>query len=373
MALRTPYPSTEPKRLEGKINLANQQHTTSDVFSRQLFDETLKDIAKHWTGNWCLPRLIGDPDILEQKVSANAIVAPPAFASWSTEQPTKIPSGGNSQDALSAINNRLVCNENAHTVNIQIISPPSTYRIPPRSCFLLSKITESSVMSFSMAALQVFPAPSITSSAESGQFDLIILDPPWQNRSARRAKHYQTMHSDENPMDALRSMMGQHIALGGLVACWITNKLAVRELALKTFADWGVKLLEEWTWLKVMIDGRPVTDIEGAWRKPYEFLLIGRKSTSNEYPRSESSYIAGDIKQRVIVASPDFHSRKPNLKELIEPILPDRSSYRALEIFARNLTAGWWAWGDEVLKYNDTLAWSGNGKSNGCELHMTPS
>ena len=31
--------------------------------------------------------------------------------------------------------------------------------------------------------------------------------------------------------------------------------------------------------------------------------------------------------------------------------------YLALEIFARNLTAGWWSWGDEVLEYQKKKYW----------------
>lgn len=155
------------------------------------------------------------------------------------------------------------------------------------------------------------------------------------------------MH-DSDPMVVLRDMLGQHIASGALVACWITHKASVRDAALEAFQAWDVQLVEEWAWLKTTVGGLPITQIDGLWRKPYEVLLLGRKG-SDGAPESDS-----EVQRRVIVAVPDLHSRKPHLKTLIEPFLP--GAYRALEVFARNLTAGWWSWGDEVLKYN----WEGH-------------
>lgn len=154
-------------------------------------------------------------------------------------------------------------------------------------------------------------------------------------------------------MAALEGMLGQNIAPHGLVGCWITNKPAVRKAALAAFDQWGVKLTEEWTWLKVTTKGEPVTELGGIWRKPYEVLLLGRKGVEGK------NLEAGEVKKRLIAAVPDLHSRKPNLKELIEPLTPEPANYRALEIFARNLTAGWFAWGAECLKYN----WDGYWKS----------
>ncbi len=43
--------------------------------------------------------------------------------------------------------------------------------------------------------------------------------------------------------------------------------------------------------------------------------------------------------------------------------MPDPSDYQALEIFARNLTAGWWSCGDEVLKFNWEGCWTEGLKS----------
>ena len=63
------------------------------------------------------------------------------------------------------------------------------------------------------------------------------------------------------------------------------------------------------------------------------------------------------IKKRVIAAVPDLHSRKPCLKELIEPFMPDAKDYSALEIFGRYAVKGWSVWGDEALKFNADMYW----------------
>jgi hypothetical protein len=203
----------------------------------------------------------------------------------------------------------------------------------------------------------------------------------------------------------------EHIAPAGFVAVWITNKPKIRRLlvareedaapsrrnsptsasasspppahspvsaepgqywSMETlFEHWGLTLVEEWVWIKTTTVGEPLTDLQSAWRKPYEILLIGR---SQQQPASKA-------RRRVIAGVPDLHSRKPSLKEPVESFLlrrqappppphspprplltpqnnEKRASYRALEIFARHLTHGWWAWGDEVLKFNWDAAWT---------------
>lgn len=164
---------------------------------------------------------------------------------------------------------------------------------------------------------------------------------------------------ENSPLEAISCILGQHIAPGALMACWITNNAAVRDGALDMLSGWGLELIEEWAWLKVTQKGEPVTEINGVWRKPYEVLLVGRKPDFTRPVCGCRRDPPANVMRRVIVAVPDIHSRKPNLRDLLAQLLPRRiSDYRCLEIFARNLTAGWCAWGNEVLKYNDVQAWA---------------
>ena len=394
--LHMPYPSTEPKTEKARINvLRTKASSDPDVeFPEALLRQGLREVAEHrrLEDHWCLPRKISplarerqnkkrkiendinqasssprrhsdltstallpaskveteerlgivssgkEPnlEIPESEISARSIEEPLVLSS---ESPQKAYVCSN----IRSITNRLVSNPYPTPLSLQCSEV--SYKTPPNAKFLLSKIGEPTAPGFSMAALTTYPSASAT--AGQGQFDFVLLDPPWENRSVRRSARYDTMH-DSDPMAVLWAMLGQHIAPGALAACWITNKASVRDTALETFQAWDVQLVEEWAWLKTTVGGLPITQIDGLWRKPYEVLLLGRKG-SDEAPEADSEF-----RRRVIVAVPDWHSRKPHLKTLIEPFLP--GTYRALEVFARNLTAEWWSWGDEVLKHN----WDGH-------------
>ena len=187
--------------------------------------------------------------------------------------------------------------------------------------------------------------------ARSPVFDLIVLDPPWPNRSARRKKKgYSTLASLWETRELLSLIpIPAHLAQGGLVAIWVTNKHSITELlttANGLFAAWGLELAAEWVWLKVTATGEPVVDLESTWRKPWERLLVARRPSLQK---------ARHVLDKVIIGVPDVHSRKPNLRSLFDPLLGQ--GYKGLEIFARNLTAGWWSWGDEVLFYQRHDQW----------------
>ena len=255
---------------------------------------------------------------------------------------------------IENLTNRVICNLSPEPFRITVDDNHLTYKVPPQSIFFLSKIGWRQASHFSSAVYKIFPEPS--HSAAPGQFDFILLDPPWNNRSARRSKSYKTSYkAREDPLGILSEMLGKHIAPGGLVACWLTNNARVRTAALKLFEDWDLELIEEWAWLKTTVHGEPVCDIDSVTRKPYEILLLARAAEVTLSGLDQFSHDA-PVQKRLLVGVPDIHSRKPCLKELVEPLMEDRPRYRALEIFARNLTAGWCSWGDEVLKYN----WEGH-------------
>lgn len=187
--------------------------------------------------------------------------------------------------------------------------------------------------------------------ARAPKFDLIVLDPPWPNRSARRKKKgYGTAPTTDAVRDLLSLIpVTSILAQDGFLAIWVTNKPAFTELltsAQGIFREWGVELVDTWTWLKITANGEPIFNLESQWRKPWERLLIARRIGSRQRLQGSS---------QVIIAVPDLHSRKPNLRRLFEESLPE--DYAGLEVFARNLTAGWWSWGNEVLHYQQRRHW----------------
>ncbi|KAI9158290.1 hypothetical protein HJFPF1_06282 [Paramyrothecium foliicola] len=185
------------------------------------------------------------------------------------------------------------------------------------------------------------------------KFDLIVLDPPWPNRSVRRAKKYETAAGPSQTRQLLSLIpVPSHLASDGLVAIWITNSSNVLGLVTSRsglLTSWGLELAVEWTWVKITSSGEPIYDVDSRWRKPWEKLLIARRIGSRKH--------AG-LQSKIIFAVPDLHSRKPNLRLLFQSVLGDE--YTGLEVFARNLTASWWAWGNEVLNFQREEHWAVN-------------
>ncbi|RYP79058.1 hypothetical protein DL771_000036 [Monosporascus sp. 5C6A] len=226
---------------------------------------------------------------------------------------------------------------NPHAVNDSPRPPPSNPPfIPEQSHYLLG-----SIESQREAFLRTAP-----------QFDLIVLDPPWPSRSVKRKKRdsYSTAYEMREARELLSQIpVAPHLKRDGLVAVWVTNKAAVTDLLTSPggiFSQWSLEPVCEWIWLKITASGDPVIDMESRWRKPWERLLIARKMGSSARLPSQA---------KVIMAVPDVHSRKPSLRGLFKDILPD--GYVGLEVFARNLTAGWWSWGDEVLRFQHRHHW----------------
>ncbi|KAL2817389.1 MT-A70-domain-containing protein [Aspergillus granulosus] len=257
-----------------------------------------------------------------------------------------------------------------------------TYIIPPLSKFLICNLPISTPSKLN-------PIPGLL---PNHKFNLILLDPPWSNRSVRRSGHYQTQtyldseRLTESICNVLRvhsysPLFAETTAEGGggsmsdmcVAAIWITNSAKARKTAYDSLIGAGFTVSEEWVWVKTTVYGEPVTYVEGLWRKPYEVLVVGVKQNEKEDKNERAMPWSGlvdeiettqtNIRRRVIVAVPDVHSRKPNLREAFERVFfssakgGSGTQYEALEVFARNLTAGWWACGNEVLKFNDGEWW----------------
>lgn len=306
-----------------------------------------------------------------------------------------------------------------HEMNLNGVSSSTRYIIPPRSNFILCTLplsshphdntfTSDSIPTHTRNHHEEQPIPGLS---KDQKFNLILFDPPWPNKSVRRSKHYQTHPYAE--MDSLTKQLSNILQIHAqpptsdsnnstqhpsIAAIWITNAEKTRRAAYNALNTSGFRVCEEWIWVKVTNKGIPITPINGLWRKPYEILVIGRKngimheaerdfssatcnmnvnvnvqrsSILGSYSESDFHSVREKITRRVIAAVPDIHSRKPNLRDLFEDIFftgGDAAtssssagvggSYMAMEVFARNLTAGWWGCGNEVLKFNEEKCWA---------------
>ncbi|XP_033228547.1 N(6)-adenine-specific DNA methyltransferase METTL4 isoform X2 [Belonocnema kinseyi] len=175
------------------------------------------------------------------------------------------------------------------------------------------------------------------------QFDFVLMDPPWWNKSIRRKKEmfvessYKMMYNEE----LAKLPIGKLLSTKGLVAIWCTNSPSSLHCILEEmFPVWGVKFQAKWYWVKVTQSGNVVCNFnETHGKQPYELLIIGTKDSNREIPNG-----------KIIVSVPSaMHSHKPPLTEIIAKFLP--SEPKCLEIFSRYLLPNWVSWGFEALKF----------------------
>lgn len=417
--IRAPYPgpSPEPKTAAARakvletIPIEEQEYHSSVV---PIVVDSLQHLKKNYNGEWCLPRckmadcLDGEESgetgetrgrmahvrkrkrtskdsglsssmfgIKEPVLSVDGDSQEASnihsFTDTSHPPPPLILSPGTNQfPSMAAIQEVVVKNPSSAVAKIRLKSKtkisnedddtltqePIFLTVPPGSIFILSRLSSPSPQTNTISS--VSPAP---------RFDLIIADPPWPNRSVQRSAHYSTLLSFGDLKSLIISIINSSLQKdGGIVGIWTTNSKKSRDAVCDAFRATGLRVFEEWIWVKMTLSGKPVSPASGLWRKPYEVLMLGKSDKSCRRRRKGAQPL--DIRRRVIAAVPDIHSRKPNLKELVEWNLftldstVDRGEvtaegqrsglrkYSALELFARNLTAGWWSSGDEVLRFN---------------------
>jgi N6-adenosine-specific RNA methylase IME4 len=291
----------------------------------------LEEVKSAHTGQWCLPRVVEENTDLQDFDGRK-------HARDTTEEDIVRSSSGEPIFKKHAVADHCLLSYGIVYHNPETITKHHSRGleyIPPLSTFIQGNI-KTTCKTFMAAA---------------PKFNLVIMDPPWPNKSARRKKSYSISYDTDEISSLLSSIpLTNHLAEDALVGVWVTNKGAFHDLLLAPcglFEQWGLQLIEEWIWLKVTSSGDPISAIDSLWRKPYERLLLGKKKPPN--------IERVDVKRRILIGVPDLHSRKPSLQILFEPMLP--AKYEALEIFARNLTAGWWSWGNEVLKFQSGEHW----------------
>jgi len=345
----TPYPSTEPQSEKARTKLLDRlghsaEHIDLHVeYSKLIMSAVaqLKECHVSQTNEllpFCLPRVVE----AEERTQDNAGQTTKRKAEEETV-PYNVTDAALKLDLL----------QNHSKSWSQDIQKGLT--LPPLSTVLLG-LVDTSIPSLSTFHTACLAHPTAT----EGRLPLIVLDPPWPNKSVSRSSSYVTSPTLHDLVETLQGLgLEEHIADQGFVACWVTNKATVRDAVIGEgglFEAWGVELVEEWIWCKVTTKGEPVTEVNGIWRKPYEVCLIGKHIGIADKPR--------EVKRRVIFGVPDLHSRKPCLKELARMLLLQKKDAResncaALELFARYAVAGWISWGLEATKYNHDEWWSG--------------
>lgn len=328
----------EPKSAKAKANVGST--SLEDLLLQKHLEFALDEVRGQYKGPWCLPRVTVDEergDLIDGRKRQKTGTQEEERGSAASVKEAEIEAD---HVQLPASLGHAIHYHNTNEASIHVApgSDKLKVMVPFRSTLLQGAIHET---------LGIFKN-------SAPKFDLVVLDPPWPNRSARRKQSYSMPYGNPEIKSLLSSIpIYDHLANKGIVAVWVTNKPSFREMIIGErglFQEWGVEIVEEWMWLKITSKGQPICALDSKWRKPYEVLLVGRRGGEME---------EGSMKRRVIIGVPDLHSRKPNLKIPFENITgKDEGEYEALEIFARNLTSGWWSWGNEVLKFQTNEHWA---------------
>ncbi|KAL2006344.1 hypothetical protein VTN00DRAFT_9998 [Thermoascus crustaceus] len=450
--LRVPYPAPpEPKTDAARARILERIPAAERSFHAEVIEPLVRNglrelheeyaRGKGQEASWCLPRRILEEEDgsdapgssssnLERKrkpakreddalsAMSCALIEPDHAYTTSQrhksddEPPLILSPSLNDFENLAELKNLVVKNTSSEPAIIRIrstsgiegreVEEPSqsyrttTFNVAPKSAFLLCTLPIARRPEELLPSSKPIIIPGLPADKK---FNLILLDPPWPNRSVRRSAQYHThQYSD---MDTLTRYIGDILRMHlytpdeedrgrekdsnqnqksqeSIAAIWVTNTEKSRMAAYDAIHAAGLTVCEEWVWIKTTVKGEPATPVDGLWRKPYEILIIGKRSHD---PGGRQETTSSGKTRRVIAAVPDVHSRKPNLKDVFERVFFFSSSspsqndgtlvagsdannaednsnecrhveYTAMEVFARNLTAGWWACGNEVLKFN---------------------
>ncbi|XP_058487568.1 N(6)-adenine-specific methyltransferase METTL4 isoform X1 [Solea solea] len=180
------------------------------------------------------------------------------------------------------------------------------------------------------------------------KFDLIVMDPPWENKSVKRSRRYSSL-----PSSQLKKLPINLLASANcLVVTWVTNRPShLRCVRDELYPHWGVEVVAEWYWVKVTTSGQFVFPLDSQHKKPYEVLVLGRYRPSAD-PSMSSSYVPVEDSRLIVSVPSALHSQKPSLSEILRRYVGPEGS--CLELFARSLQPGWTSWGNEVLKFQHT-------------------
>ncbi|GAB1735875.1 hypothetical protein NU219Hw_g5211t1 [Hortaea werneckii] len=206
--LETPFPSNEPKSEAARAKLVgNSTDQQLDGEYVELLSKALAETHEAYHGRWCLPRRF-----VQEKPRAAKKRKLDTNQSSDSVQPTttqvELPedllrtlaetdNSPNSPDYNLTLHpthappandptptGQYTTNRNAHPATLNISTPPHhqphTFHLPPHSTFSLTNCHHSSTFRNSLRA-----QASLEDWARH-TFDMILLDPPWPNRSIKR-------------------------------------------------------------------------------------------------------------------------------------------------------------------------------------------
>ena len=174
---------------------------------------------------------------------------------------------------------------------------------------------------------------------ENTDFDVIMMDPPWQLATANPTRGVSLGYSQLTDL-SIADLPIPKLQKNGFIFVWVIN--AKYQWTLEQFKKWGYEFVDEIVWVKVT-NSRRLAKSHGFYlQHAKEVCLVGRRG--EKPPGMSDKAVGSDI----IFAPRRGQSQKPTeIYELIEEMVPGG---KYLEIFARknNLRDYWVSVGNEV-------------------------
>lgn len=246
------------------------------------------------------------------------------------EEPTTLKCQSSSMSVLIPQRGQIMMQEN-DTDDVQVATADalaSSVLLPPRCSFVLGQVQQLGHVLLGRS------------------YRLIMMDPPWINKSVARSKGYETFHHTELlSMDILSIADEQQCVLG----IWVTNRPQYTSFLLETLLPkWDFQYHETWYWLKICANAELVTPLTSSHRLPFEKLIIAYRGQSDV--DCEQLAAALGSRPKVVASVPLRHSWKPPPECFFSADACELFSPK-IEFFARELRPHWTSVGNEVLKF----------------------
>ncbi|MEM7771051.1 MAG: MT-A70 family methyltransferase [Cyanobacteria bacterium P01_A01_bin.37] len=176
----------------------------------------------------------------------------------------------------------------------------------------------------------------------NGKYGIIYADPPWTYRDKCNAGKRGVSHKyDVMDLEAICALPVQAIAADDcLLAMWWVPPMPME--ALRVAAAWGFtfKTMKGFTWEKVSKNGKHLIGMGSYTRANTEDCLFAVRGKPKRIDAGVRQFIQSERRE---------HSQKPD--EVRDRLVQLMGNVPRIELFARNTTPGWHAWGNEIAPF----------------------
>lgn len=183
------------------------------------------------------------------------------------------------------------------------------------------------------------------------KYSVIYADPPWSYRQKGgkgKKQGYAAQHYDTMTTEDICALPVHDLADRGGAACFMWATFPTLPDAFRVMEAWGFTYKTvAFVWVKKYKCGKNYVGMGAYTRANAEICLLG--TTPNFRP---SDHIKKHSVQQIIEAPIQEHSKKP--EEARQRIVALLGDVPRIELFARQRSPGWDAWGNEIEMEADT-------------------